>query len=168
MKKIYFDNAATTKVRREVIETMLPYFDCHYGNPAGIHSYSREAEHAIEKAREIIAKAINTSPEEIIFTSGGTESNNLAIQGYLRKRNNKNDHLLASRVEHNSVKRICNQLELEGLDYNIIETDPSGRILLEDLDLLLKPDTALISIMHGNNEIGTLQPLEDVLKRKKT
>jgi cysteine desulfurase len=162
MTDIYFDNAASTRVREEVIEAMLPYFHSEYGNAAGLNTFSMKAKKAVNVARDTVAELIGANPEEICFTSGGTESNNLAIQGFLRARNNNQDHFISSRIEHDSIKRCCNQLELEGWDFNTIETDAQGKIILNDLKTLISPATVLISVMHGNNEIGTLQPIGDI------
>lgn len=160
MNQIYLDHASTTPIRPEVIEEMLPYFDKDFGNPAGLHSYSKKAKDIIEQSREVIAELIGAEASEIIFTSGATESNNLAIQGFIRHRNNKKDHIITSRVEHSSVIQPCRQLEKEGWDYNTLESDKEGIVYLDDFDVLIKPETVLISIMHANNEIGTIQPLK--------
>lgn len=169
MNSIYFDHGSTTKVRSEVIEAMLPFFDKYYGNPSGLNSFSKLAKKALEQSRETIANIISAEPGEIIFTSGATESNNLAIKGFIRARDNKQDHIISSKIEHSSVLNPCHQLEREGWDYNTIETDKEGRVLLDDLALLINPKTILVSIMHANNEIGTIQPIKavsEVLKSK--
>lgn len=162
MPEIYFDNASTTKVRPEVIEAMMPYFDKYYGNPSGANKYALEAKTALENFRQTIARLLDVEPGEIIFTSGATESNNLAIQGLLRQRNNKKDHIICSKVEHESVLRPCMALEKEGYDLHTVRVDSTGKILLEELEVLLKPETILVSIMAANNEIGTIQPLKEI------
>lgn len=161
-KYIYCDNAATTKVRDEVIEAMLPYYNDYYGNASGSNSFAKKSKEALENSREIIAEIIGAEPCEIIFTSGGTESNNLAIQGYCRTRNNKEDSLLISKIEHDSVLRPCMMLEKEGWDFNTLLTDSSGKLLLDDLEMMLGEKTVLVSVMHANNEIGTIQPIKEI------
>lgn len=159
---IYCDNAATTKVRDEVLEVMLPYFNKFYGNASGSNLFAKKAKVTLEKSREIIAGLIGAKLDEIIFTSGGTESNNLAIQGYCRARNNKEDSILISKIEHDSVLRPCMLLEKEGWDLNTILTDGEGKIQLNDLEMMLGDKTILVSVMHANNEIGTIQPIKEI------
>ncbi|MEW5820870.1 MAG: cysteine desulfurase family protein [Cyanobacteriota bacterium] len=161
-KKIYFDNASTTQVRKEVVDKMMPYFEQFYGNPSGLNKYSKESKKAVEKSREILANIIGAQPGEIIFTSGGTESNNLAIQGFVRNRDNKTDHIITSTIEHDSVLKPCLQLEKEGWDLHLLKVDKEGFILLDEFDILLKPETVFVSVMHANNEIGTIQEIKNI------
>ena len=165
---IYCDNAATTRVREEVIEAMLPYYNQYYGNASGSNLFAKNAKTVIEKSRETIAEIIGAEPCEIIFTSGGTESNNLAIQGYCRAKNNKEDNILISKVEHDSVLRPCMMLEKEGWDFNTLLTDSNGKLLLDDLEMMLTDKTILVSVMHANNEIGTIQPIKEIGKLLKS
>lgn len=166
MKKIYMDYAATTPVDKKVIEEMIPYFDKKFGNPASIHKYGNEANQAIEQSRKNIAELINAKPNEIIFTSGGTESDNLAIKGtaYLNKnkRKNKGYNIITSTIEHPAVLETCKHLEKQGFKIKYLPTDKHGIVDLEELKKSISKNTFLITIMFANNEIGTIQPIEKI------
>ncbi len=168
MKKIYMDYAATTPVDKKVIEEMLPFFDKKFGNPSSIHKYGNEANQAIEKARENTAKIINAKPEEIIFTSGGTESDNLAIKGtaYLNKnkRNNKEYNIITTEIEHPAVLSTCKHLEEQGFKIKYLPTDRYGIVDINELKKSISKNTFLITIMFANNEIGTIEPIEKIGK----
>jgi cysteine desulfurase len=168
MKKIYMDYAATTPVDKKVIEEMLPFFDKKFGNPASIHQYGNEANQAIEKARANTAKIINAKPEEIIFTSGGTESDNLAIKGtaYLNKnkRNNKEYNIITTEIEHPAVLSTCKHLEEQGFKIKYLPTDKYGIVKINELKKSISKNTFLISIMFANNEIGTIEPIQEIGK----
>ncbi len=157
--KAYLDNGATTMVAKEVADAMLPYFTEDYGNASSLHSYGRKARKALEESRKAIAKAINAGPDEIIFTSGGTESDNLAIKGYAYANRNKGNHIITSKIEHPAVLRCCEALEKQGFEISYIGVDKEGFINIEELKKAIKKETILVSIMHANNEIGTIEPI---------
>jgi cysteine desulfurase len=163
MKKIYLDNAATTRTDGEVVKAMMPYFSEKYGNPSSLHSFGKEAREEVEEARKKIAKAINAEPGEIIFTSGGTESDNLAIKG-LAQANTEKKHIITSKLEHPAVLEPCRELEKQGYKVDYISVDKDGIINLEELGRKITQETLLVSIMHVNNEIGTIQPIEEIGK----
>jgi len=164
MKRIYFDNAATTKTDRRVVEKMLPYLNNYYGNPSSVHYFGLETKAAIEEARETIAKFINADPSEIYFTSGGTEANNFilkgaAIQSFLDEGKNA---ILASAVEHHSVMEPLVELERENFKINYIQVLNDSRIDLENLKQKLTPFTSIVSVMHVNNETGAINNIEEI------
>lgn len=164
MKKAYFDNAATTKLDKEVLDVMLPYLIDEYGNASSIYRLGRDNKKAIEDAREKIAKAINANPEEIYFTSGGTESDNTIIRGVAYANKNKGKHIITSKIEHPAVIETCKQLEKEGFEITYINVLENGIIDINELESKIKKDTIIISIMFANNEIGTIQPIEKIAK----
>lgn len=164
MHRIYLDHSATTPVRPEVAEIMTEYLTEKFGNPSSVHSYGREARKALDKARQQIADAINAQPEEIIFTSGGTEADNLAIVGYAFRNTKKGRHVITSAVEHHAVLHACEHLSKIGFDVTVLPVDEYGLIRMEDLRNAIREDTILITIMHANNEIGSLQPIEEIGK----
>ena len=165
MKKIYLDNAATTPVRKEVIKEMLPYLDKKFGNASSLHSFGRDARDAIEQSRQKIAKIINAEPEEIIFTSGGTESDNMAIKeiAFVNRNQNKNE-IITSKIEHDAVLESCKLLEHMGFKVHYADVDKEGIVNVEQIKKLINEKTILVSIMHANNEIGTIQPIEEIAK----
>ena len=160
------DYSATTPVDKEVIDEMIPYFDKYFGNPSSIHSYGRDAYDAVEKSRIKIAEILNADTDEIIFTSGGTESDNLGIMGvaYLNKdkRNNKGYNIITSTIEHPAVLETCKYLEKQGFNIKYLPVDNYGLIKIEDLEEAISKDTFLITIMYANNEIGTIEPIEKI------
>lgn len=162
--RIYLDNASTTPVDPKVLEAMLPYLKEAYGNPSSLHYEGRVAKNAIENSRFKIAKIIGSKPNEIILTSGGTESDNLAILGIARANKNKGNHIITSCIEHKAVLNSCKQLEKEGFEVTYLDVDKNGIISLEQLKSSLKPTTILVSIMYANNEIGSIQPIKEVSK----
>lgn len=164
MKIRYFDNAATTKVKKEVLEAMLPYLNEQYGNPSSLYSLGRKAKTAIEKARKNVANLINCSPNEIYFTSSGTESDNTIIKQTAKKYKKNKKHIITSKIEHPAVLHTCQVLEKEGFDVSYINVNKEGIIDLEELKRSIKNDTFLITIMSANNEIGTIQPIETIAK----
>ena len=168
MKRIYLDHAATTPVDREVIEAMLPYFSKYYGNASSLHSFGREAYEALEKSREQVAKILNAENKEILFTSGGTESDNLALKGVAYKNRDKintnGPHIITSSIEHPAVLETCKYLEKEGFKIKYLSVDKYGIVDLDELSESITKDTFLISIMFANNEIGTVQPIEEIGK----
>lgn len=162
-KLIYFDHAATTPTRKEVVDGMLPYFYESYGNPSSIYSFAGQNKEAIEDVREKVAKAIGGASErEIFFTSGGTESNNWAIQGVAENYKQKGNHIITTTIEHHAVLHTCEYLEKKGYEVTYLEVDKDGLINLEDLRAAIKETTILISIMFANNEVGTIQPIAEI------
>lgn len=164
MKNIYFDNSATTKLDEKVLKEMMPYLTEDYGNASSIYRLGRESRKAIEEAREKIAKAINCEPNEIYFTSGGSEADNTIIRGVAYQYKNKGNHIITSQIEHPAVLETCKQLEKEGFEVSYIGVDEKGRVKLEELQNAIKPETILITIMFTNNEIGTIQPIAEIGK----
>lgn len=164
-KKIYFDNAATTKVRKEVVDEMMKYFTEYYGNPSsGIYDIGRRSKEAIDKARNIIASFINANESELFFTSGGTESDNWAIKGVAFANQDKGKHIITTKIEHHAVLHTCEYLKKFGFETTYLNVDKYGMVDLEELKSSIRPDTILISVMYANNEIGTVQPIEEIGK----
>ena len=161
-RSVYLDHAATTPVHPEVLAAMLPYFTKNFGNPSSVHSFGRESRIAIDQARITIAKAINAEAREIVFTSGGTEADNMAVQGVALAKLDKGRHIITSSVEHHAVLDSCEYLAKQGWDVTFLPVDEFGRINLADLEAAIRPDTVLISLIHGNNEVGTMQPIAEV------
>jgi len=164
MRRVYVDNAATTQVDREVIETIVPYLDEKYGNASSIHSFGREAYEGMENARKQVAELINCSPKEILFTSGGTESDNAAIKGTTYKHRDKGKHVITSSIEHPAVLETCQSLEANGFRLTYVPVDKTGMIDLEALERSITKETILITMMHANNEIGTIEPIEEIVR----
>lgn len=162
MNRIYLDNAATTPVRREVFEAMVPYLTDKYGNPSSIHSYGREARADLNRAREQVAAAIGAAPEEIIFTAGGSEADNLAIKGTALAMYGEKSHIITSAVEHHAVLHSVESLKRLGFSVTILPVDSEGMVDPEDVKRAITPETCLISIMYANNEVGTIQPIEEI------
>lgn len=164
-KKIYFDNAATTMVKKEVVDEMIKYLSEYYGNPSsGIYDIGRKSKEAIDKARKIVSSFINADENELYFTSGGTESDNWAIKGVAFANQNKGKHIITTKIEHHAVLHTCEYLENFGFETTYLDVDKYGMIDLENLKNSIRPDTILISIMYANNEIGTIQPIEEIGK----
>ena len=162
MKVRYFDHAATTYVKGEVLREMLPYFRIKYGNPSSLYGVGRKSKKAIDIARKKVAKAINANAKEIYFTSCGSESDNLAIKGVAYA--NKGKNIITSKIEHPAVLNTCKSLEKEGYEITYLNVDSKGRINIEELVNSIKEDTVLISVMFANNEIGTIEPIEEIGK----
>lgn len=162
-RPIYLDCHATTPLDERVLEAMLPYFREHFGNPASIsHAYGWEAEAAVSRARAILADAIHATPEEIVFTSGATEANNLAIKGVAEAYFSKGRHIITVQTEHNAVLDPCTYLQSLGFDVTFLSVQPDGLINLAQLEKAFRPDTILVSVMAANNEIGVIQPLAEI------
>ncbi len=165
IKQIYLDNAATTKVDEKVVKAMLPYFDIKYGNASSSHGIGKIARDAVEKSREIIAKSINAKPEEIFFTSGGTEANNWALKElFFVNSAGGRKHIITTKIEHPSVLEVCEMLKKLGARISYLDVDKNGLIDTKQLEKEIQKDTLLVSIIQGNNEIGTIQNLEDIGK----
>ena len=162
MKNIYLDNSATTRLDDEVLKEMMPYLTEEYGNASSIYKLGRNTRNAVETAREKIAKAINAEPDEIYFTSGGTESDNTAIRGIAYHNKKKGNHIITSKIEHPAILETCKQLEKEGFEITYLNVDKNGIIDLEQLKSSIKETTILVSIMFANNEIGTIEPIKEI------
>lgn len=161
-KWIYLDHAATTKMRHEVIEAMLPYFDVYYGNAGGTYFLGAESNKAINEARKTIAQTLQVTPDEIYFTSGGTEADNWAIRGIAEAYKDKGKHLIVSKIEHPAVLQTCRYLETQGYEITYLNVNSQGVVDLEELERSIRYDTILISIMYANNEVGTIQPIKQI------
>ena len=164
MDTYYFDNAATTKVKDEVLQEMIPYFSEKYGNPSAVYALSREAKKEIEKAREKVANLIGCNKKEIYFTSSGSEADNTAIKGIAYKNKLKGNHIITSKIEHHAILESCRFLETQGFEITYLNVDKNGFVDLDELRNSIKDDTILISVMFANNEIGTIEPIEDIAK----
>lgn len=161
-KAIYLDYAATTPVDPQVLEAMIPYLSEKFGNPSSLHREGQDARGGVEKAREVIAKAIGADSREMIFTAGGTEADNLAVIGAALGNRKKGNHLLTSAIEHSAVLAACRSLQSQGFEVDQIPVDGSGVVNPEDLVRRLRKETILVSVMHANNEIGTIQPIKEI------
>lgn len=166
-KTIYLDNAATTKINSDVLQAMMPYFTECYGNPSSIYSFAGKAGQAVTRARESLANLINAQMDEIYFTSGGSESDNWAIKSVAENYKNKGRHIITSQIEHHAVLHTCRYLEKNGFEVTYVGVDENGLINLSELVAAIRPDTILISVMAANNEIGTVQPIEEIGKLAK-
>jgi cysteine desulfurase len=160
--KVYMDYAATTPVDPRVLEAMLPYFSKKFGNTMSIHSLGREAKKALEDSREAIASLMNADHEEIIFTSSATEANNLALKGIAFANRNKGKHIIVSKIEHHCILESARWLEKQGFEVTYLPVDKYGFVNPEDVEKNIRKDTVLVSIMHANNEIGTIEPIEEI------
>ena len=159
MKEIYLDNAATTAVRPEVAEAMKPYFTEIYGNPSSLHTVGQKAKRALEEARQTVADLLQADPGEIYFTSGGTESNNLAIKGFAYANRERGNHLITTPIEHHAALNVFQSLQNQGFEVTYLPVDRHGLVDLDALQDLIRPETILVSVMLANNEIGTIEPL---------
>lgn len=161
-KSIYLDHAATTPVKQEVLEAMLPYFGSKFGNASSIYSIGRESKKAIEEAREKVAAAIGAQPKEIFFTGSGTEADNWAIKGAAYGSKKKGNHIITSAIEHHAVLHTCQYLENDGFEVTYLPVDSNGLITAEQVSRAIRPETVLITLMFANNEIGTIQPIAEI------
>ena len=162
MELIYLDNAATTRTDERVVEAMLPYFTRYYGNASTIYALGEESRKAVTRARDIIAAGIGAKPEEIYFTAGGSESDNWALKATAEAYKEKGKHIITSKIEHHAILHTCEWLERQGFEVTYLDVDENGRINPADVEAAIRPDTILISIMAANNEIGTIEPLEEI------
>ncbi|MGI6643981.1 MAG: cysteine desulfurase NifS [Bacillota bacterium] len=163
-RRVYLDHSATTPVRAEVMTAMMPYFSNMFGNASSIHRWGREARAAIEDARKKVADLIGATPQEILFTSGGTESDNLAIRGIARNQRGTKNHIITTVVEHHAVLHTCETLEKDGFRVTYLPVDKYGMVDPDDVKKAATGDTILISVMHGQNEVGTIEPIEEIGK----
>ena len=161
---IYLDYNATTPHDPEVIVAMQPYLKKHFGNPSSSHWYGAQSKDAVENARRQVASLLNCQPEEIVFTSGGTESNNYAIKGVAFAYRNKGNHIITTKIEHPAVIEVCKFLENNGFEVTYLPVDEYGMVSVSDAEKAIRPQTILITVMHANNEIGTIQPIEKISK----
>jgi cysteine desulfurase len=162
MKRIYMDHAATSPVADEVLEAMLPYFTETFGNASSLHYFGRQAREALEDSRAKVADLIGAAPGEIYFTSGGTESDNLAVRGTALKNRSKGRHIITTSIEHPAVLEVFRNLESQGFEATYLPVTKEGLVDLDALESALRPDTILVSVMHANNEIGTIQPIAEI------
>ena len=166
-KLIYMDYAATTPTRQEVVNTMLPYMTTHFGNPSSIYTLAQDARNAVDSARKTISQILGSRSSEIVFTSGGTESDNTAIKGVSFAMKHLGNHIITSMVEHHAVLHTCQQMEQFGFDVTYLPVDHNGQVRIEDLENSVTENTILVSIMYANNEIGTIQPIKDMVRTVK-
>jgi len=159
-RKVYLDHNASTPVHPDVIQAMLPYFGERFGNPSSVHGFGREARDGVETAREQVSRFLEVRKEEIVFTSGGTESDNMAIKGIAHAR--RRGHLITSQIEHHAVLRTCESLEENGFEVTYLPVDGYGMVDPEDLRRAIRPDTILVTLMHANSEAGTIQPMREI------
>lgn len=162
MEKIYLDNAATTPVRKEVVDAMLPYFTESFGNPSSVYQIAQMNKKAIDEARETIASALGAKANEIFFTSGGSEADNWAIKGIAQAHKAKGNHIITTKIEHHAVLHTCEFLEKNGFEVTYLDVDEFGMVHPEDVEKAIKDTTILISIMYANNEIGTINPIKEI------
>jgi cysteine desulfurase len=162
MNRVYFDHNATTPVEPQVLEAMLPYLSGEFGNASSIHTFGQKARAAVETARDRVAALIGARPQEIVFTSGGTESDNHAIFGIIEAAGGSKKHVITTAVEHEAVLNTCQALEKSGVDVSYLPVDRDGRVASHAVRRALRPETVLITVMHANNELGSVQPLEEI------
>lgn len=163
-KSIYLDNSATTPLKKEVLDAMLPYLTEHYGNPSSIYKIGQESKAAIEKAREQVARALGAKDREIFFTGCGTEADNWAIKGVALAKSKLGKHIITSKIEHHAVLHTLESLEKQGFEVTYLGVDEYGQISLDELKAAIRPDTILITIMTANNEVGTIEPIAEIGK----
>ena len=161
-KKIYLDNAATTRTRPEVLEAMLPYFSDKYGNPSSVYEFASQNRKALDEARLTIANSIGAESAEIYFTGSGTEADNWALIATAEAYSSKGNHIITSKIEHHAVLHTCEYLKKRGYEITYIDVDENGIVKLDQLEKAIRPTTILISIMFANNEIGTIQPIREI------
>lgn len=160
--KVYMDNAATTKLSPDVLNAMMPYLTDIYGNASSVHAFGHEAREGVEHARNQVAAAINASPDEIFFTAGGTESDNMAIKGVAHKYAKKGKHIITTAIEHHAVLHTCEALEKEGYEVTYLPVDEDGLISVEQVKAAMRDDTLLVTVMFANNEVGTIEPIAEI------
>lgn len=162
MQRIYLDHAATSPIHPRVISRMVEVMESQFGNPSSIHSYGRETRHILDETREELAKSINAKANNIILTSGGTEADNLAVIGYAEKNSQRGKHIITTQIEHHAILHSCEELEKRGFEVTYLPVDEEGYIGIEDFQAALREDTILVTIMFGNNEVGTIQPIREI------
>lgn len=162
MERIYLDHAATTPMHPDVLAEMVKVMEAEFGNPSSIHHFGREARKILDDTRDELAKSIGTKGNNIIFTSGGTEADNLAIIGYAENNRSKGQHIITTQIEHHAVLHSCEELEKRGFEVTYLPVDENGQISMESFEGALRDDTILVTIMYGNNEVGTIQPIKEI------
>jgi cysteine desulfurase len=162
LERIYLDHAATTPIHPEVLASMVKVMEAQFGNPSSIHHYGREARKILDDTRHELAMSIGTKANNIIFTSGGTEADNLAIIGYAENNRSKGQHIIATQIEHHAVLHSCEELEKRGFEVTYLPVDERGLVSMQELEQELRDDTILVSIMYGNNEVGAIQPIQEI------
>ena len=162
MKRIYFDHAATTPTDPAIAKRVVEYMTDFFGNPGSVHWFGRQGRQAVDEAREQVAKLINAAPNEIFFTSGGTESDNIALKGIAYANRSRGNHIITSAIEHHAVLEPCEELKKEGFDITVLPVDEFGMVDVEAVKAAIKPETILISVMFANNEVGTIQPIAEI------
>lgn len=162
MKRVYMDNAATTALRRDVLDAMMPYLTDIYGNPSSLHYFGQEAHKAVENARHQVASALNAEDNEIVFTGCGTEADNMALKGIAEKYHSKGNHIITSSVEHHAILHTCEYLEKHGFEVTYLPVDEYGMVKAEQVRDAIRSDTILVSIMFANNEVGTIMPIKEI------
>ncbi|HZT57834.1 MAG TPA: cysteine desulfurase family protein [Pyrinomonadaceae bacterium] len=162
MRRVYLDHSATTPVDRRVAEAMLPFLTEKFGNPSSVHFYGQEARAAVDRARREVAALINARPNEVVFLSGGTEANNLAVRGVAEQNAGRGRHVITSSIEHSSVRGICEALERRGWEITRLPVYDNGIVRVEDVRAAIRPDTVLVTVMLANNEVGTIQPVAEI------
>ncbi|MCM3712702.1 cysteine desulfurase family protein [Halalkalibacter oceani] len=162
MEMVYVDHAATSPLHPEVLDAMLPYLQSNYGNPSSIHQRGRQARQGLDQARAQIAAALAVKEQTLVFTSGGTEADNMAILGYALEHADKGKHIITSQIEHHAVLHACKELEERGYDVTYVKVDEYGQVNPKDIEAALRDDTILVTIMYGNNEVGTVQPIVEI------
>ncbi|MDD2421830.1 MAG: cysteine desulfurase NifS [Heliobacteriaceae bacterium] len=167
MKQVYLDHGATTPVNPDVAAAMIACLQDHFGNPSSLHGFGRDAKQFLDEARTNVAALIGAHPEEIIFTSGGTEADNMAILGVARAMRKKGNHVITSAVEHHAVLDTCLALQKEGFEITVLPVDAYGQVHIDDFERALREETVLVTIMHANNEVGTIQPIKEIARMAK-
>ena len=162
MKRVYLDNAATTKLIPEVLNEMMPYMTEIYGNPSSPHYFGQQSQMAVDKARRQVAAAINAEPDEIVFTSGGSEADNTAIRGIAERYQKRGRHIITTAVEHHAVLHTCQLLERQGYEVTYLPVDEYGMVTVEQVEKAMRPDTVLVTVMFANNEVGTVMPIAEI------
>lgn len=162
MQRIYLDHAATSPIHPQVISRMVEVMESQFGNPSSIHSFGRETRHILDETREELAKSIHTKANNIILTSGGTEADNLAVIGYVEKNSQRGKHIITTQIEHHAILHSCQELEKRGFEVTYLPVNEEGYISIEDFRSALREDTILVTIMYGNNEVGTIQPIREI------
>lgn len=161
-KRVYFDYSATTPMKKEVLEEMLPFFNTEFGNPSSIHSFGRQGKSVLDSARDKVAKTLNAGSNEVFFTGSGTEADNWAIKGVAFANKNKGNHIITTKTEHHAVLHTCEYLEKEGFEVTYLDVDEYGLVDVNDVKNAIKDNTILITVMYANNEIGTIQPIKEI------
>ena len=164
-RRLYMDYSATTPVKKEVLEAMMPYYTTYFGNASSFHQFGREAKEGLEKGRAQVAALVNAEPREIYFTNGGSESDNWALEGTAFARRNKGNHIITSKIEHHAILHTCEYLEkVHGFEVTYLDVDAEGKVDLDQLKSVISDNTILVSIMYANNEVGTIQPIKEITK----